>query len=414
MKYDSIIIGGGLSGLVTGIKLAQRQKKVAIISTGQSALHFASGSFGLLGRTADGQTIERPADSMDTLPENHPYRRIGLERVIELADTVPSFFADADITLKGSSQANHFRLTPFGMCRPCWLTLSDFFTCNDKENHDIRTCLIVNFKGFLDFYPGYLTDGLAKAGVDCRTCTIEIEQLERLRHSASEMRAASIARQLTGDVLKKFADEINHHASGVDAVLIPAVIGIDNEEPLKQLRAMVNRPLYCIPTTPMSVCGLRVQKMLRRHFERLGGTYLLGDNVVAAHIGAGNRLESVETAALGSDLLESDNFVLATGGIFSRGIVAEPHRIYEPLLNVDVDAPSDRDKWFDSNFFAKQPYMSYGVVTDQSFHPVYQGNVVENLYAVGAILGGHDALNEGSGAGVAILSALHVADLILK
>jgi len=45
MKFQTIIIGGGLSGLIAGIKLLKAGRKVAIISSGQSALHFCSGSF---------------------------------------------------------------------------------------------------------------------------------------------------------------------------------------------------------------------------------------------------------------------------------------------------------------------------------------------------------------------------------
>ena len=49
MKYDIIIIGGGLSGLTAGITLAQAGRRVCIVSAGQSSLHFHSGSFDLLG-----------------------------------------------------------------------------------------------------------------------------------------------------------------------------------------------------------------------------------------------------------------------------------------------------------------------------------------------------------------------------
>lgn len=82
--------------------------------------------------------------------------------------------------------------------------------------------------------------------------------------------------------------------------------------------------------------------------------------------------------------------------------------------DLEVATDGDRDKWFDRNFFAKQPYMSFGLDTDESFRPLKDGKAVNNLYAVGAVLGGYDALKEESGAGVAILTALHVADLIAK
>jgi glycerol-3-phosphate dehydrogenase subunit B len=40
MKFDNIIIGGGLSGLTCGITLAKAGKKVAVITAGQSTLPF--------------------------------------------------------------------------------------------------------------------------------------------------------------------------------------------------------------------------------------------------------------------------------------------------------------------------------------------------------------------------------------
>ena len=63
---------------------------------------------------------------------------------------------------------------------------------------------------------------------------------------------------------------------------------------------------------------------------------------------------------------------------------------------------------------SKQPYMRFGVDTDSQLRPMKYGEVLENVYAVGAVLGGFDPLNEGCGAGVSMLSALYAAQQILQ
>ena len=413
MKYDIIIIGGGLSGLTAGISLAEKGKKVAIVSLGQSALHFSSGSFGLLGQLGD-KEVASPLEAMKELDESHPYRRIGLDRVADLAREVKPLFAAAGMSLKGDEKANRSRLTPFGSCKPSWLTFSDFITFENGEKPAIKKCVIVNFKGYLDFYPDYIADGLARMGIESTQATVSVDVVERLRKSASEMRAASIARQLRADVIDALAAEINRVADDADAdtVLMPAVVGFDSEKPLEKLREKVLKPLYCVATTPMSVCGTRAQLLLRRRFEQLGGTYLLGDNVVSGRFAADGSLKSVMTTNLGDDEMEASTFILATGGLFSRGVVADPHKFYEPVFGLDVKAPEDREQWYERDFFARQPYMTFGVSVDAGFHPLRAGKPVANLYAVGSVIGGYDALKEVSGAGVALLTALHVANLI--
>ena len=84
MKFDTIIIGGGLSGLTCGISLAEGGQHVAIISRGQSSMFFSDGSFGLLGYDNEGNEVAHPAEAMGQLAATHPYTKMGAERTLSL------------------------------------------------------------------------------------------------------------------------------------------------------------------------------------------------------------------------------------------------------------------------------------------------------------------------------------------
>ena len=88
MKFDTIIIGGGLSGLVAGIDLVRKGKKCLIVSSGQSALHFFSGSLELYGMA------DEPMKAIAGLDADHPYSKLGTERVACLASKVKPFFSE--------------------------------------------------------------------------------------------------------------------------------------------------------------------------------------------------------------------------------------------------------------------------------------------------------------------------------
>jgi glycerol-3-phosphate dehydrogenase subunit B len=271
---------------------------------------------------------------------------------------------------------------------------------------------LLNIDGFLDFHTSYIAAGLAEKGVECVVKGISMPELERLRHNPTEMRSTNIAKTLTGEIIGKLAARINEHAKDVDAVLMPAVVGLAGNADVVRLKEKVDRPLYFIGTLPPSVPGIRLQLMLKKYFQKLGGTYMLGDTVTGGEFEDG-KLKFITTQNHGDVKFEADNFILASGNFFSKGLASDIDGVYEPVFGLDMDYIAERPEWYRRNMFESQPYMSFGVSTDADFKTRKDGVKVDNLYAAGAVLSGFNAMKEGSGAGISILSALHVSSLIL-
>ena len=179
MKFDTIIIGGGLAGLTCGIALQRQGVKCAIVSAGHSALHFSSGSFDLLNTLPDGTPVESPLKAMESLPATHPYAKIGSGRIKALADEAKSLLCSCGVAVKGDAETPHLRFTPMGTTKPTWLSFEEIATL-DKPGVSLgEKLLIVNFAGFLDFNTAFIAKELEAAGSKCSVTSVSIPEINR-------------------------------------------------------------------------------------------------------------------------------------------------------------------------------------------------------------------------------------------
>lgn len=415
MKFDTVIIGGGLAGLVCGLKLQKAGRKCVIVSAGQSAMHFSSGTFDLLGRLPDGTEVDNPVESMEKLGENHPYSILGKEKVGRYAEEACEFLNECGIKVSGSPSANSWRISPTGERKPAWLTLGDFTALKSKDEKVGEKALIVNILGYLDFNTKFLADSFERQGTSCRIASIKLEEMERLRRNPSEMRSTNIARVMDRDgVWEKAAEQVRGMLNGEDTVILPAVFGLKDASVVDKMREAIGVKTMFIATMPPSVPGIRSQMTLKAEFEKAGGRFLLGDTVTDAELDENGHIKSVGTVNFGNIRLYADNFVLASGSFFSKGLVAAPDRIFEPVFGIDLAYDKGREDWFDRNFWNRQNYISYGAKVSKFLHASIDGKPVDNLYAIGSLLSGSNPLYEGCGGGISLITALAAADRILE
>lgn len=133
--------------------------------------------------------------------------------------------------------------------------------------------------------------------------------------------------------------------------------------------------------------GLSIHNAERQRFELLGGYLLRGDVAVNGTIKDGE-VKGIGTRNMGPEALTADIWVIATGKFFGKGLVATMDGIYEPIFGLDVKYAEDRAAWFDPDFSKPQPFLDFGLETDEAGHPFKDGAPVRNLYAAGEILAG--------------------------
>jgi glycerol-3-phosphate dehydrogenase subunit B len=372
MKFDVVIVGGGLAGMVAGISLQKAGLSSAIISGGQNALHFFSGTF---------ESLEAPDARLATL------------------------FQEAGVQVHYKEGV---RLMPLGTFRPSALSLEDISLFESPQIG--RRALIVNFPGYHDFFSSFLAEGLEKQGLECRIRFISLPELEQLQLSPSEMRSVQIARKMDR-VWEKVVQEVRLLLKDEDTVVLPQVFGLLDPSVPGRIRQGIPAQVVFAGTMPPSVPGIRTQMLLKRRYEVLGGTFLGGDEAIEAHIHDGV-VHSVVTRNLDSHYIEGKWFILATGGYFSKGLRTNPFEVSEPVFGLDVESAPDRNDWYNPSFAGDQPYMGYGVKTDATLHAFREGAPLQNLFAIGSVLGGTRP-EFGTAAGQAIRTAFAVSDEII-
>lgn len=412
MKFDTIIIGGGLSGLTCGIALAQQKQRVAIINAGQSTLHFNSGSLELLGYDENGELVDAPLKAIPLLSNMHPFHK--LNAIDCLAKEAKLLLNAAGLVMKGSAEVNHYRLSPIGINKPAWLTMDGLVQSTAPETLPWKRVTIANIAGFLDMPVAFLSANLQRMGVAVDVQTFTTKALEEARKSPSEMRATNIAKVLTDETgLEEVAQALNALSIQGEVLLLPSVLGLGDDAVRVHLQQHVRHALHYVATMPPSVPGVHIQTKLRQYFQQLGGLYVLSDTVCAG-VFEDNRLVAVQTEKMVEEKLYADHFVLASGSFQSRGLKSNYNEVYEPIFHADVNAVQDRSAWTAAYVYDEQPYMKFGVHTDSQFLVSREGRVQTNLYAAGSILSGHNAFKLADGTGVSMLTALQVAHNILK
>ncbi len=426
LNYDVVIIGGGISGYTAGLRCLEKGLKTAIISTGKSAFHFSSGSFDLLSHSPiDGEIVENPFVAIEQLEHQmpqHPYAKIGANNVKQAMDWFATQLNQLGIAVSyNQDNSNHFRITPMGIFMPSWLSQDSVFrvSYNLENLSQFKRVVIVSFEHFRDFQPRMTQDNLQRHPKLAHTPVVQIpislSASNESGNSCSDRRSINVGRLLNDSVIfEHFKSQLSAQVNQDDLVILPAIFDARNEQQhLNQLVRDAQFTLHEVPTMPPSLLGIRVEKALLNAFIKQGGVSHRNDTVIKGEFavkGDQQYLQKIYTSNMGDMPIEAQQFLLASGSFFSKGLVAKRNHIVEPIFDLDIAEYPCRSDWHQFDFFSHkpQPFLEFGVATDEQFRPKVNGDTINNLYCAGSILADYHPVSHGCGSGVAISSAYHI------
>jgi glycerol-3-phosphate dehydrogenase subunit B len=445
IRDDVLVVGGGLAGMTAALAAAREGASVRVVTDSESTLQQASGLVDVLGYPtphgdADDESnaspVANPFDAIDDLPEDHPYRLVGVDALrggLEVFDD-----ATGDLYRGEHTERNALVPTVGGTVKP---TARYPASVAPGLASDDRTMLLVGFEGDTDVDAPNVAAHLRAAGVpfDVGGVTVEFpgdldgtDQQTRLAHALDTdedgvrrrlaERAKRSLKRADDDVFGADGDDAASSVAGfgdVERVGFPAVLGRDRPQQVRDaLAEHLDAAVFELPPAPPSLPGVRLRYRLRDALRDAGVAVTTGNPVVDHDVerfdgqatdgdgdGDAPRITTIYADRNGTKTpYEPEAVVLATGGLVGGGIDSERDSVYEPVFDCPVAHPEDRYDWSDADAFGPHAFARFGIridhegrVLDADGDPLYA-----NLTAAGGVVGGYDAAAEKSASGVSL------------
>ena len=414
MKHaDTIVIGSGLAGLMAALVSANQRQRVMLLTAGAGSLTLNSGVIDILGYDENHNYVECPRGAIASLPQEHPYQKIGVANVEKAVEFFLDFTRDYGFPYHGSLDHQLLVPTAVGTLKPTCLAPR----CLDGTSlHGEEHIVIVGIKGLKDFYGNILQENLRRS-LDGRT-EFPVVEVETPLQGGRDITTLDVARWLdTEDGRNSLVRQLKPYVKSDSTVfIVPQILGTRGQECAAALHELLGAELLETTCLPPSVNGLRLQKMLKQALKDLNVEIVENTQVLRA-VSDGQRVKGVVAkASIREKTYYADKFILATGGLYSGGItVREFDKPQETVFDLPVYSEAGEENWSNEELFGDkaQGFAKTGVRTDSSLRPVDADNrlVYENVYVAGRNLGGYDFCFEHSGNGVALASAYKAAML---
>lgn len=405
---DLMVVGSGMAGMAAAL-FAARSKvdTVQVGVTGQ--INFASGLLDLLGIHPLDKGVRRadPWLGIERLVRDepqHPYARLTLDQIRQAMAVCLEFLDEAGLPYATKGRRNCQVVTPTGTVKTTYAVPRSMAAGVTALKNQTPT-LLVDFAGLKGYSARQIVESLGPRWPELHCARIEFPG------ATGELYTEHAARALDrGETRRQLAARIVPHIGSVQAVGLPAVLGIYRSmDVLDDLQHLLKLPVFEIPTMVPAVTGLRLRETFEQRLPRLGVRAYYQQKVLEARVLPDNTFRFLVGAQKPEIRINARGAILASGRFFGKGLRADRFRIRETIFDLPVAQPGERALWHHNDLLHAQghPINRAGLNIDDRFRPVDadEGVIHPNLYAAGSILAHQDWIRQKCGSGLSIATA---------
>ncbi len=334
IQSDVIVIGGGMAGMIAALASAKDGKRVTLLTYGEGTLPLNSGVVDILAYDSRHQYVRDPMAAIESLPEDHPYHRIGRKAIEEGITFFREVMAAHGLPYAGTFEQHLLVPTAVGTLKPT--SFAPRSLAGSRGFKGRRKIVVISIRGLKDFYGSIMLENLKKALGEHRS--YEIAVVDPQLGGGRDITTQDVARWLESDRGgHDFVTQLRSRGGSDVLFIVPQVLGLKDGALHEELEERLGTSLVETTCLPPSVNGMRVQRILRDALRDAGVDIVENTRVVGSKVEDGRAVSVLAQGAARKKEYRADCFILATGGFYSGGItMREFDQPQEVVFNLPV------------------------------------------------------------------------------
>ncbi|WP_332238990.1 FAD-binding protein [Sporolactobacillus sp. KGMB 08714] len=326
--YDVVVIGQGLSGLLSAIWAREEGRRTALVAAGAGKIMQSTGVIDLIPGS-DGK-----------LKEWTEHYHVGPRQQLQLAEAVGKFqklMNRLGYPYTGDIEDPAPIVTGSGRVKRTALYPQTVVPVPDRGS-----AIVVGFDELADFQPFFVRENLRRERPQLSVESIRIHLGMHSQRLMTQLDAARLLdrKDIREDCIRQIKRQMaQKHIGRPDLFIFPASLGENRwEETIGQFHIELGARVTEAPGLPPNATAVRLYERLKRAAVRSGVRFYSDTTVVGASID-GEAIKSVKIKTPGRvSELSGEYFILATGGILGGGLEVTSQGIKECALHLETDA----------------------------------------------------------------------------